>query len=125
MSELNRRDFLKIGAGRLAGLAAGQFLPLDHPLQPGTVRADPATMELASGAFVFDQRVIGQVDAQGRVLQSTLCRTSERNGTQAWVSDASDSDEKHSSHYNEGAGHWERPVMVGRATRHPRIRGQM
>ncbi len=30
MSELNRRDFLKIGIGSLAGLAAGQFLPLTN-----------------------------------------------------------------------------------------------
>jgi len=73
MSELNRRDFLKIGAGSLAGLAAGQLLPLANPVQSGTVRADPSTIKLVNGTFVFDQRVISQVDAQAnRVLQSTL-----------------------------------------------------
>lgn len=73
MSELDRRDFMKIGVGSLAGLAAGQLLLSANQVQPGIVRASSGAIEAVNGTFVFDQRVISQVDAQtGRVLQSTL-----------------------------------------------------
>jgi len=73
MSELNRRNFMKIGVGSLAGLAAGQLLPSTSQMQPEIVRASSGAVEVVNGTFVFDQRVISQVDAQtSRVLQSAL-----------------------------------------------------
>lgn len=73
MSELNRRDFMKIGVGSLVGLATGQLLPSVNQQQLGIVRASSSAIEVANGTFVFDQRTISQVDAQtNRVLSSAL-----------------------------------------------------
>ncbi|WP_169238377.1 hypothetical protein [Candidatus Roseilinea sp. NK_OTU-006] len=73
MSELNRRDFLKIGIGSLAGLAAGQFLPMTDQASQGIVRASPGTTEVVSATFILDQRTISQVNIQtNQVLHYAL-----------------------------------------------------
>lgn len=70
MNELDRRDFLKMGIGSLAGLAVGQLLPLTNRVHQGIVHASPNTIEVVNATFILDQRTISQVDAQtNQVLQ--------------------------------------------------------
>jgi hypothetical protein len=70
MNEFNRRDFMKLGVGSLAGLTSGQLLSLASQAQPGIVGAAQSTAEL-NGTFLFDQQLISQVDVQAnRVLES-------------------------------------------------------
>jgi hypothetical protein len=70
MGEIDRRDFLKIGIGSLAGLAASQVLPLTNQANQGSVRASSGTTEVVNATFILDQRTISQVNTQtNQVLQ--------------------------------------------------------
>jgi hypothetical protein len=70
MGEIDRRDFLKIGIGSLAGLAASQVLPLTNQANQGNVRASSGTTEVVNATFILDQRTISQVNTQtNQVLQ--------------------------------------------------------
>jgi hypothetical protein len=64
MGEIDRRDFLKIGIGSLAGLAASQVLPLTNQANQGNVRASSGTTEVVNATFILDQRTISQVNTQ-------------------------------------------------------------
>jgi hypothetical protein len=70
MGEIDRREFLKIGIGSLAGLAASQVLPLTNQANQGNVRASSGTTEVVNATFILDQRTISQVNTQtNQVLQ--------------------------------------------------------
>ncbi len=69
MSELDRRDFLKIGIGSLAGLAASQFLPFTNQVHAKVARVGQTT-EVVNATLILDCQTISRVNTQtNQVLQ--------------------------------------------------------